>query len=338
MKQHTKKSNPSRKKIFYILLTILLAILIVTLMNMLIYKLMKKNTLKIQPQSFNTLAELKRSEWGTYIQLKYGSLPQKDDFPLAINQFSILDTDYLKQSDIDFPKRIPSKSTFPNNLFSNNACPMQNSDFYYNMSIDWEPPHSIWVAHLPPFYPIKSNTWVEVIHTNETLSKIPNEIPKDLLWLYIVKGSGIWLNVGKTISFQDHRDALDYFFSTNDIRDMTKKLNIDDKTKISTMKKEDLIKNYCGKQCHHFMNDIFDAAKGNGFDSIQFLSHSDQRCGNSAVELVYLKGDGNSTCGGKAVHLKTGWNHDIDCKCKESPSISNDHGWNSLNCSTSSYY
>ena len=195
MKQHTKKSPLSRKKIFYILLAILLAILVVTLVNMFIYKLMKKNTLKIQPQSFNTLAELKRSKSGTYVQLKYENLPQKDDFPLAINQYSILDSDYLKQSDIDFPKRIPSKSIFANNLFSINACPMQNSDFYYNMSIDWDPPHSIWVAHLPPFHPIKSDTRVDVIHTNETLCKIPKEIPKDSLWLYIVKD----IRLGRTL-------------------------------------------------------------------------------------------------------------------------------------------
>lgn len=50
---------------------------------------------------------------------------------------------------------------------------------------------------------LDSNETVEVIRAADS--------PGACLWFYYAKGSGIWINLGRTIVFQEHCDAFEFF-------------------------------------------------------------------------------------------------------------------------------
>merc|ERR1712046_177361 len=113
-------------------------------------------------------------------------------------------------------------------------------------------------------------------------------------WYYIVKGSGYWVNTGKSKVFNDHQDGYKFF-----------------KTKGN--------------------NPTSQARVKQGYDTIQYLSHKDGwSCGDCCsklskqtwnYEIVVCKQVGKFDCGGKdgsqeAGLLKQGWMGSRDCQCK----------------------
>lgn len=62
-----------------------------------------------------------------------------------------------------------------------------------------------------------------------------------------------------------------------------------------------------------------------GYDTIQFLGHSDMRCGNNTVEIVDVHGVGLYACGSKTNNprLRTGYNATLPCKCDNKKIYSN---------------
>lgn len=66
---------------------------------------------------------------------------------------------------------------------------------------------------------------------------------------------------------------------------------------------------------------MFTAALNRGYDSIQFLNHSDMRCGNTAIEIVDVRGVGKFPCSIQTIddswkkRYKTGYNARNDCVC-----------------------
>ena len=121
-------------------------------------------------------------------------------------------------------------------------------------------------------------------------------------WFFYAKGSGIWFDIGKTKVFTDHGDGYKFFNAKGGNEDM------------------------CTK-----------AAK-QGYDSIQFLAHSDGGdygdCRKNKgtpylnIEIVATKLVGENTCAsnnGKSPLLKTGWKGSKGtCQC--------DNGKDNLNC------
>ena len=53
-----------------------------------------------------------------------------------------------------------------------------------------------------------------------------------------------------------------------------------------------------------------------GYDTIQYLNHTDMRCGDTAIEIVDLNGIGEYTCGNKnKINIKSGWDGTKKCIC-----------------------
>ena len=118
-------------------------------------------------------------------------------------------------------------------------------------------------------------------------------------WFFYAKGAGIWLNLGRTIWFTDHGDAFRYFKTPADNPKMAA------------------------------------AAKTAGYDTVQFLQHSDcefKQCNKHTpylnYEFVSTQLVGKYSCGssdGNSPLLRTGWQGANACKCDNKKQ-------NSLNC------
>jgi len=240
--------------------------------------------------TFKTYNDFKKSKWFSYIQTVYGSVPDKNEFPLDLNYFSVLYQNALDKAQINIKKYISPPNT----------CPNKQNQLFTNMSNDWDPPYTVYLAKIPPYTPIENNKWIEVTHYG---SKRQEQDPKTIVgsWMYITPGSGIFFYTGNTISFPDHPDAVKYFLN------------------------EDCISNAKPDQteCIDQFVRLFTTAKNKGYDSVQFIAHGDQRCGLMSREIIDVKGNSNFSCGypdTSTLPYKTGWNHNKDCHCTQDPS------------------
>jgi hypothetical protein len=85
------------------------------------------------------------------------------------------------------------------------------------------PPPELWVyqyRQLPPcrcwfpnYHQVDQHVDAPLeMHSNQDVEiyRGPDDVDT-FQWFYYAKGSGIWINLGKTIAFQDHYDAFDFF-------------------------------------------------------------------------------------------------------------------------------
>lgn len=232
--------------------------------------------------------ELENSIWSKYFIHIYGEIPDSD-YPIDLNTFWILYTNILEKYNILLSDQcIKDKNCY-------RICPKDNGDLYSIMSYNDDMKHTIWIYHKPPFKAFSDNSIVEIMHTSGGYlgQKI---VESSGSWMYYAKGSGIYFNIGKTISFVDHSESVKHF------------LDID----ISCPLRE---------ECVYYFKDVFTKAKNMGYDSIQYLQHYDMRCGNTAIEIVDLYGIGAYSCGNKITdnkteyNIKSGWKGKNVCIC-----------------------
>jgi hypothetical protein len=232
---------------------------------------------------FSSKSELENSIWSKYFLHIYGEIPDSD-YPIDLNTFWILYTNILKKYNIILTdKCIKDKNCYK-------ICPKDNGDLYSNMSFTNDMNDTIWIYHKPPFKALSDNSIVEVMHTSGGYpgQKLIESIGS---WMYYAKGSGIYFDIGKTISFVDHSESVEYF------------LGID----ISCPLRE---------ECIPYFRDVFTKAKNMGYDSIQYLQHYDMRCDDTGIEIVDLQGIGSYPCGNKTEYnIKSGWQGKNICIC-----------------------
>jgi len=249
------------------------SLFIILLLLILVFIFFKKpKTLPI----FNTLKDLEASPWKAYFLKVYKELPEESDFPIRIEDFSIL----YKDVPIDKPKKIRYIG----------LCPNEDGQLYNNMSITNDPPDTTWIYHSPPFKPLSG--LVEVTHCSDSFITNYENIG---MWMYHAPGSGIYFDLGKTIVFKYHSDAVKYFLNKSCTDWSLLHGNI---------------------ECTGDFTNMINVAKKN-YDSIQFLNHEDMRCGNTGVEIIALNYIGDYPCGNQSgIGLfKTGWKGSRECKC-----------------------
>ena len=129
--------------------------------------------------------------------------------------------------------------------------------------------------------PLGDNAWVEVTHC------AGSRFEEDGAWHYVAKGSGIWLNTGRTLAFTTHESANRHFL---------------------------------GARCKHFQCDstignFTRAARAQGYDSLQFVHHCDGRChGQCGHELLMTRAQGTGPCA-RGLTYRGGWRADEPCEC-----------------------
>jgi hypothetical protein len=240
---------------------------------------------------FKNKYELENSEWSKYFLHVYGEIPSSD-YPIDLNTFWILYTEILEKYDI----KLSDKCITDKNCYS--ICPSKNGDLYSNMSYVDDMKDTIWIFH-KPFKALKNNSIVEILHTSGGY-KSQKMYESTGSWMYYAKGSGIYFDIGKSISFLDHSESVKHF------------LDID----ISCPLRE---------ECAYYFRDVFTKAKNMGYNSIQYLQHYDMRCGNTGIEIVDLNGIGAYPCGNKTkFNVTSGWLGKNICIC--------DNNKNSINC------
>jgi len=232
---------------------------------------------------FKNKSELENSIWSKYFLHIYGEIPD-NNYPIDLNTFWILYTDILEKYDI----LLTDKCINDKNCHI--ICPKNNGDLYSNMSYIDDMKDTMWIYHKPPFKALSDNSIVEIVHTSGGYS-VQKMIESTGSWMYYAKGSGIYFDIGKSISFIDHSESVKHF------------LNID----ISCPLRE---------ECAYYFRDLFTKAKNEGYDSIQYLRHYDMRCGDTGIEIVDLHGIGAYSCGNKTEYnIKSGWLGKNTCIC-----------------------
>ena len=169
--------------------------------------------------SFANAAVLTASPWASYYTAVYGAAPPAAAFPLHVSAAWLLyDGALIKSKVVDVPDA--------------KTCPLAVLDRYTTNDM-YQPPLDSWIWHAYPYAAIAANAEVEVLHEAD-----PFGDEHFGMWLIYAPGSGIYFNLGKTISFAEHQDAYTHFGATGN-EDLSKK------------------------------------AAAAGFDSIQFLAHVD---------------------------------------------------------------
>jgi hypothetical protein len=167
----------------------------------------------------------------------------------------------------------------------------------YSENNFYQPTSVSWIWHSYPYTAVSPNTWAEVIHEQD-----PFGDEHFGAWFLYAPGSGIYFNIGKTISFPEHDDAYKFFGVT-------------------------------GGNINEGMSQ---KAASAGYDSVQFLAHKDHTnypCDRQAgldymgLEIVGVKLVGTYACGssaGSIPSIRAGWKAAVECSC--------DNGQKFLNC------
>lgn len=243
----------------YITLTVLLIIILLQ-----IYLTLNDNENYIRNQ-YNINKKVSK-----YFSLLYNANLNKtvDD----LFKLKVLYQDKLKKANIEYK------------LIKRPNCPYRNNDFYECMTCCYECAFDssglIWNYKIKRYDAIPDNTMVEVTHCSS--GSTPTE-EISAAWFYNTPGSNIWFNIGKTISFKDHRDAIVYFLG-NDYLDKFKDC-----------------KHRHSLDCQKHFNDLFTKIKTTtNYDTVQFLDRRDMRCAlkgdnqTGAIEIVNVRSNGSS--------------------------------------------
>lgn len=247
--------------------------------------------------TFATLAELQSDPWGAYYKEVYGEVPTSG-YPIRTVDLWMIHEAVLVKAKV---------SGIPDTV---GPCPKANPPLgqRYNMNNQYQPRLVSFLWHPYPYSQMPSNSWVEVYRQAD-----PFGDEHFGAWFMYTPGSGIYFNLGKTISFAEHQDAYAYFSITKG--------------------------NYNEETCK--------AAAGQGFDSIQFLAHVDHvnyQCDTKntgtaglqymGVEVVAVKLVGTTACGtptGAPDVVKVGWQASRKCTCDNKQSFLNCEGVPSVN-------
>jgi len=233
-------------------------------------------------------------KWLQYLKSVYGkSVENASAYPLDLAKLVFFDGDRLKAADVLLPYETDKK-----------YCPRDTDDLFEHMSGSFDervggmnftshdPPHALWLKQEGRFAGVHSHEWLEVTHCT---SGNVQYLETAGYWMYYAKGSGIFFNVGKTIVFNDHKDAAEHFLGIS--LDLGCPPSRGSDCQISFRQYESMV----------------ELARKQGFHSIQFTWHRDQRCSSFVpLEIVALSNDGKAVCGPR---FAGGLNAECACKC-----------------------
>ena len=240
--------------------------------------------------TFATSANLKASPWAGYYMSVYGELPPAAAYPLHVSDSWLLYNGALIKAKVT---KLPTEQN----------CPTAALDRYSTHDM-YQPPLVSWIWHPYPYTSTAANTKVEVVHEAD-----PFGDEHFGMWLMYAPGSGIWFDLGVTISFAEHQDAYTHF-SIPGGQDMNEALS--------------------------------KAAAAAGYDSIQFLAHVDHvnyQCDTKnmgragfdymGVEVLATKLTGTYPCGtpaGAPNVITRGWSGGTACTCNPKAQFLNCQG------------
>lgn len=259
---------------------------------------------------FDTAALLNADPWGKYYQSVYGTLPA-GGYPIYPSDLWLLYDEVLIKAKVT---KVPKSSgDCPTNTLGKTYAPPKGQR--YGINNKYSPPFLNWVWHPYPYKALATSTWQEVLHAAD-----PFGDEHFGAWFMYAPGSGIYFNLGKTISFSEHADAYAHF----------------------------------GVKAGDLNEELSKAAAAQGYDSVQFLAHVDhvnyqcdtQNTGQAGlnymgVEIVGVKLVGLYPCGtpaGAPAVIKAGWQGAKACTCDSKQQFLNCQGVPALSYSSKSLF
>ena len=115
--------------------------------------------------------------------------------------------------------------------------------------------------------PIRNSSWAEVAHCGGS------DFETSAAYFYAARGSGLWINVGRTIAFGTHDDAIRHF-----------------------MKRNCTVRGVGANECDPFLKRMAVVAAQQGYDTVQFLGHCDAKCSTCLHEVAVLRARGEPAC------------------------------------------
>ena len=226
---------------------------------------------------FEATSEFNTSQWASYITTLYGN----DSSPvLDVHSLTMLYVEKLMKSGIKL-RTAPDECLCraEKGIVTHSGRGRRGKPF-----AAWDPPNTLWQWDYDRAA-LRSHSLMEVTHCTAAKKKDARNRELYGAWFYRTRGSGIFLDIGRTRAFDSHEDAVRALLD-NDLR----------------------CNDFYGRtaECVPYFYDLVNAARAVGLDSLQFLSHGDQRCGNMAIELLYLHGNGALSCANVTLHKFNG--------------------------------
>ena len=189
---------------------------------------------------FASKAALQASPWAKYLNSLYGELPST--YPLKLPDFWCFYVDKMSAAGVT---AIPSVGQCPTSAGAPDGQRYDENNAYSSKDLTWA-----WhPLSSPVFNGFGSDVVVEVSHRKDPFGDEHHG-----MWFVYAKGSGVFLDLGKTKIFQDHDEANSFFDCKG-----------------------------CGNE------DMCQAAAAHGYDTIQFIAHEDSTnypCAKSIGALV----------------------------------------------------
>ena len=134
--------------------------------------------------------------------------------------------------------------------------------------------------------PLRNRSWAEVTHCGGS------DFEASAAFYYAARGSGLWINVGRTAAFGTHDDAVRYF-----------------------LKRNCTLRGVGAHECDPFLKRAMVVAAHQGFDTVQFLGHCDAKCNTCLHEVAVLREQGRLAC--PSVSYRSGSRAQLQCTCVE---------------------
>ena len=194
-------------------------------------------------------------------------------------------------SDVDMIYLEGAKAALPRDVVVPPHCPTDEGTPYLGRTVH-APRQAVWFSRNLPLAPASNHTWTEVTHCGGGWNERQGH------WMYVVRGSGLFVNTGRTIVFGRHEDAVTHFLN----RQCRVDINWCDEHK------------HCFRECDEELPHVLEAARLANYDSLQFVSHCDMRCAQCGHELVFTGFDGQDACS-PYLEYRRGLNASLPCEC-----------------------
>lgn len=284
---------------------------------------------------FESAADLENDAgWRSYFQAVYGEIP-KSGYPICISDFWLLYPMELQRAGITPPEAAPVCPQERTNgaFYQRNTGAIQTSaESHERGDYSGSFPGASWILHLPPYAPSPDGVWTEIIHYGMPEYASSATYPEKFgAYFFLAKGSGIWFNLGRTLSFDTHWTALHHFKISPDnlpcahCKDKIEDINGTLTGARCSGKIQDIVP-WVHTQC---LEELARKSAAENYDSLQFLNWRDKGSCNyccdqmgihhNNIEVVATKLVGDYTCaeppGGS--QIRAGWMGSRPCGCTE---------------------
>ena len=256
--------------------------------------------------------DLPAADWRKYFERVYGS-DDAASLPTSAEEVDVLNLtalasvssagkSYVDQLEAAYPRSRAWDSAAWSSCFDdacgpehfvgnlNVHCPVE---FAWRMRLHWGQ-RDQGARHTP----LPNNSFAEITHCGGS------DFEADSAYFYASRGSGVWINVGTTIAFGTHDDAVRHFIERNCAHACEPRTDV-----------MGLARN-CAHQCDAWhMDKMLANAASAGYDTVQFVGHCDAKCAMCLHEVVVLRAQGGPGC--PPIPYWSGTHAQRNCTCVE---------------------